>query len=85
MGLVGEEDRMEGGRMNAHSRARVMIEDHPGDCAREVLAWRRTGTLPDDAKLREVGKIYSEEGFSDELQQAEQAVCKVALERMAFV
>jgi hypothetical protein len=51
-------------------------------CARDVLTWRRTGKLPDDALLHQVAAAWAGIG-DDDLQQAEGLVVALALESAA--
>lgn len=63
--------------------ARRFVETHLSACAADVLLWRRTGLLPEGAKLRVVADMYTREILSDGLQSAEDLVVRVTLERAA--
>lgn len=67
--------------MNELERAREVASRDLSRCTREILQWRKTGRLPDDALLHEVAAVLPEQ--HDSLQQAEHVVVLLALGQVA--
>lgn len=64
---------------NGKQAAMAVIRKDLPRCAREVLVWRSTGRLPDEAMLHQVAAAWAGIG-DDDLQQAEHLVVLLALE-----
>lgn len=61
-----------------------LIESDLVDLCREILTWRSTGTLPDDAKIRVLAAEARFHRFGDEaIRQAETAVMLKACKTVA--
>lgn len=68
---------------NARSKAESLATQNLAQCAAEVLAWRKTGILADDAHVRRVAAAWAEAGDSSPEQQAENTVVLLALRQVA--
>ncbi len=70
--------------LNTRQRADLVAMQDLPRCAAELLAWRKRGTLPEDAFLRQVAAVWAEEDIVDgALQQAEYTVTMLALRQVA--
>lgn len=69
--------------LNARQQAEAVTNQDLPRCAAEILDWRKTGKLADDALLREVAMVWEDAGDSMPEQQAENTVVLLALRRVA--
>lgn len=71
--------------INTRLQADAVAERDLARCAAEVLDWRRTGLLDDDALVRQVAAVWERAGEIAPEQQAENTVILLALRRAAGV
>lgn len=60
----------------------IALRDLPR-CAAEILDWRKTGRLADDALTREVAEVWKRGGDLLPEQQAENTIVALALRQVA--
>lgn len=69
--------------INARQQADAVAEQDLARCAAEILDWRRTGLLADDALVRQVAAVWERAGETAPEQQAENTVILLALRCVA--
>lgn len=68
---------------NARLTAEAVASQDLPRCAAEILAWRKTGVLAEDALTRQVAAVWEQAGDALPEQQAENTITLLALRRVA--
>jgi len=67
----------------AHKQSRAFAKQHLKQCCQEIIDWKKTGTLVEGGKVREIEAMIEPFDPDYATRQAEQVVIDVALEQIA--